>query len=276
MIRSIARTITLGAMVFGAMFAAQSASAATVFTFTNKGTTATAGVNYYTFSSDDGSMSVKATAWHANDSNASAISTDTISSAKLGFWSNSGLGVIFGNDYTNNGSHQIDNTGKNGIGAGADFVMLQFNKDVTIDSLTRNVYGISGIGCCDSDAAFWADTSNILGAPSSSANINLSGGQFNESIFTTLPGAGSSATTKLGTSNSASVWLVSAALNQKNDGFKIANLVVTPTGAVPEPATWAMMIVGFGLVGFAMRSSKRRSNVKFEWNMKRISTGAVS
>lgn len=31
-----------------------------------------------------------------------------------------------------------------------------------------------------------------------------------------------------------------------------------PTGAVPEPATWAMLILGFGLVGGAMRSAKRR------------------
>jgi hypothetical protein len=31
------------------------------------------------------------------------------------------------------------------------------------------------------------------------------------------------------------------------------------TGAVPEPATWAMMIMGFGLVGGAMR---RRQNVR--------------
>lgn len=28
--------------------------------------------------------------------------------------------------------------------------------------------------------------------------------------------------------------------------------------AVPEPATWAMLIVGFGTVGFAMRRSQRR------------------
>jgi len=30
-------------------------------------------------------------------------------------------------------------------------------------------------------------------------------------------------------------------------------------GAVPEPATWAMMLLGFGMVGFAMR---KRSNVR--------------
>lgn len=33
---------------------------------------------------------------------------------------------------------------------------------------------------------------------------------------------------------------------------------ITPsTGAVPEPATWAMMLLGFGFVGATMRSAKR-------------------
>lgn len=31
-----------------------------------------------------------------------------------------------------------------------------------------------------------------------------------------------------------------------------------PTGAVPEPATWAMMILGFGFVGGAIRAAKKR------------------
>lgn len=34
------------------------------------------------------------------------------------------------------------------------------------------------------------------------------------------------------------------------------NLVVAP-GAVPEPATWGLMILGFGLVGSAMRNRRR-------------------
>lgn len=36
---------------------------------------------------------------------------------------------------------------------------------------------------------------------------------------------------------------------------------VSQTGAVPEPATWAMMILGMGAVGFAMRR-RQKSNVK--------------
>jgi hypothetical protein len=39
-----------------------------------------------------------------------------------------------------------------------------------------------------------------------------------------------------------------------------ANLVVVTPGAVPEPATWAMMILGFGVVGYAMR---RRTSLRF-------------
>ena len=30
-----------------------------------------------------------------------------------------------------------------------------------------------------------------------------------------------------------------------------------PAGAVPEPATWAMMLLGFGCVGFSMRRQRR-------------------
>lgn len=32
------------------------------------------------------------------------------------------------------------------------------------------------------------------------------------------------------------------------------------TASVPEPATWAMMLLGFGFVGGAMRSAKRKTN----------------
>ena len=43
-------------------------------------------------------------------------------------------------------------------------------------------------------------------------------------------------------------------------GVKFDNLLVTGAApsAVPEPATWAMMIMGFGLAGTAIRSRRRR------------------
>lgn len=50
----------------------------------------------------------------------------------------------------------------------------------------------------------------------------------------------------------------------------------TATPAVPEPATWLMMLAGFGAVGFAMRSGMRRSNRKFDEKIKRITVGALA
>ncbi len=40
------------------------------------------------------------------------------------------------------------------------------------------------------------------------------------------------------------------------NSFEVDNIAL---GAVPEPATWAMMILGFGLVGAAMRSRRLRN-----------------
>ncbi|WP_232366778.1 PEPxxWA-CTERM sorting domain-containing protein [Alteripontixanthobacter muriae] len=37
--------------------------------------------------------------------------------------------------------------------------------------------------------------------------------------------------------------------------------VTIANGAVPEPTTWAMMLLGFGFIGGAMRSAKRRQKV---------------
>lgn len=45
--------------------------------------------------------------------------------------------------------------------------------------------------------------------------------------------------------------------NPLENGVVVFN-VATAAGAVPEPASWAMMLLGFGAVGGAMRAAKRR------------------
>ncbi|MBB6122622.1 PEPxxWA-CTERM sorting domain-containing protein [Sphingobium subterraneum] len=49
-------------------------------------------------------------------------------------------------------------------------------------------------------------------------------------------------------------------LTSSTNSFEIDNLLVK--GAIPEPSTWAMMIVGLGMVGYAMRS-RQRTKVSF-------------
>lgn len=52
---------------------------------------------------------------------------------------------------------------------------------------------------------------------------------------------------------------------QGNDGFafRIDNLRFDMGPAVPEPATWLMMIIGFGGIGYSMRRKKTALRVQF-------------
>lgn len=43
----------------------------------------------------------------------------------------------------------------------------------------------------------------------------------------------------------------------RGNGSYGGNATFIPAGAVPEPATWAMMLLGFGAIGFSLRSRRR-------------------
>ena len=49
-------------------------------------------------------------------------------------------------------------------------------------------------------------------------------------------------------------FIVGATFTSTSDSFEIDNLA---RGGVPEPATWALMILGFGAIGGAVRSRRR-------------------
>ena len=54
-----------------------------------------------------------------------------------------------------------------------------------------------------------------------------------------------------------------------SDGFIGNGLVTTfdtaAIGPVPEPGTWAMMILGFGVIGSAMRSARRKQTMRIRF-----------
>lgn len=46
-------------------------------------------------------------------------------------------------------------------------------------------------------------------------------------------------------------------VNLAADGHSLSVFAQLGTGAVPEPATWAMMVLGFGALGFALRRQRK-------------------
>jgi hypothetical protein len=176
--------------------------------------------------------------------------------AQLGIWEY-GLGVLNG---SGDNSHTIDNSGF------LDFVALQFDKVVALsdarlwtgwhnmnDTDATIGYSVSGIpyggdlgltGLTQAGLPFDLFESGGIGYSGDSyRNINLGGEVGN-------------------------IWLIGASFNnpegtRKLDGFKLEKLkfevieIPDPQGAVPEPATWAMMLLGFGFIGVGMR---RRNN----------------
>ena len=88
--------------------------------------------------------------------------------------------------------------------------------------------------------------SNDGGASFSSVPINVFGN--NETGFLT------NVDITAGVQNILSIEYLS-----RGNGSFAGQLAFTPTAAVPEPSTWALMLLGFGAIGFSMR--RRRKDV---------------
>jgi hypothetical protein len=49
----------------------------------------------------------------------------------------------------------------------------------------------------------------------------------------------------------------------------------TPSARLPEPATWAMLVLGFGGIGWMARRHQRRSEAAFTERLRRIAAGEI-
>lgn len=202
---------------------------------------------------NDATLKVMITAWQANQAT-SGPNAGKITAANLGAF-DGGFGVTGTGDQNGaNNYHQMDNAG-----GYTDIIMLQFSRAVQLTSATLNEYGIDnpyGSGnSTDSDMSYLA-LSPLIAVPAQwNSTINLATFVNNTALWTQNDGTGDRTAT-LNTSVFSQVWLISAAqlpTNDRDDAFKLKNLVVNATPAVPEPATWAMLMVGFGAIGATLR-----------------------
>ena len=233
-----------------AFMAAATPSLAATIVFSNGGTSASSGNVIFTAGLGSEAVQVRASAWTLNGS--------TVSASTLGVYSN-GLGVTNGNEGNGGGnSHTIDNL--NGI----DFIILQFDKKVWLDDATFTAYQQTNYSYTDTDATIGYGTT----ATAWNSSLNLAG---NVSLLNSLiPTAQRYPSGNVGTQGtntrdidpllySGNVWIVSAAVanpDSKIDSFKFNYLNYTTKMPVPEPATWMMMISGFGMIGSTMRRRK--------------------
>ncbi len=205
---------------------------------------------FHATSPDLGAYSVRATAWTLKTSDSKVYAS------KLMVY-DGGLGVIssLSNDDAGgaDGKHQIDNH------VNKDFVLLQFSRQVKLTGAVFNTYNLSGTK--DSDAIIRYGTTPAFDWQS---DIGMAG-KLKSQVEAMMPGSFTSNTTSTGNRTAAlnpqrfsgDVWLIGPAWSNPDsrvDAFKISQLAV-----IPEPATWAMMIGGFGMVGGAVRRRARTS-----------------
>lgn len=230
-----------------------------IFTTTGGGLTATnsnvdGNARTYSAIKDGQTLDVRATGW-SNDG--------TIRDSRLMSYSG-GLGVISGDDDATgaNNTHTIDNQNR------SDFILLQFSQAVTLTSATLNAFAIGSRGI-DTDATYaWANSPFAW-----NAGLPLNNGSY-ATFSSHLTGISTvdsvalngvrplSLTNASGSRASGNLWLIGAAQANVDgiiDAFKLAGFTASTPGAVPEPATWAMMILGFGMVGGATRRRKRQA-----------------
>ncbi|HEV2044253.1 MAG TPA: PEPxxWA-CTERM sorting domain-containing protein [Sphingomicrobium sp.] len=247
MIRKISRYIACTVAAAACIAVATPASAQTTINLT--GSSATDGTDGNIRSFTSGGITVQASAWSYDGA--------TLETAWLGAYS-SGLGVTNNNEGNGSSSstHTIDNLGQR------DFVLLVFNQLVNVSSANLNPFNISSTADDNDALVSFATLAGAFTSPTPTAvslaspvwaslmgvDYNVAG-NMSSPYLTSLASAGSY----------GNVWLIGGAspnLDANDDGFKLR--AITVTTAVPEPATWAMMLVGFGLAGASLRRRNRR------------------
>jgi hypothetical protein len=180
-----------------------------------------------------------------------------------------GLGIEQNRETTGGNYHQIDNVN------GWEFLVLEFDKSVTLLGDRVNAFKLSDRSYIDADQFVGWDTlgsawnandaqstwtkvtAGLTGSTNTTSSPTLASGADYKQVDTAFNLTGAS----------GNVWLIGAAIganaldpDSRNDAFKLAGFAARTVTAVPEPSTWATMLVGFGMVGAAARYRRRRTS----------------
>jgi hypothetical protein len=116
------------------------------------------------------------------------------------------------------------------------------NPDITLNWITA------------SDASDFGDFGSITGNGGTSGTFDLSGSGFVLEYYAVKYGNEFTLYEYLGTDGTGS-WVTDG-----QHGVSHIAFFGSPGTAVPEPATWAMMLLGFGAAGTALRRSRRKDS----------------
>ena len=237
-------SVALLALVAAVSVSSPVAAQQVAFTGAGSATSGTA-ANIRSYSS--GSIQVQASAW--------SYSGSTLQQAFLGQYG-TGIGVTNsaeGNGSTAN-SHTTDNVGQ------TDFILLLFNQAVNISSAVLTPYAVSTTAA-DNDA-YVSYASAGLPFTNVPTAVPLASSVFATLLTNGYNVAGNNVSPFATSLSSAGLfgnaWVIGASRTNPDglaDGFKLASVNVT--AAVPEPSTWAMMLIGFGAIGVASRRRRK-------------------
>ena len=139
--------------------------------------------------------------------------------------------------------HELDSTVYNTPNNGTGILANDRNTDIFVKDAGSTVFTLGSVDVGSYSASSLAITGYRNGNVTNVINVALG------SSFATVSGAA------LGTVDR----IVFDGIGG-DGGFVLDNLTLSAGAAVPEPATWAMMIAGFGLAGVATR---RRTRIAF-------------
>jgi len=215
-----------------------------------------ANARLFTATSGGTTLNMRATGWSLTSPTILGLVRDSY----LGFYS-SGLGITSGDESGSGSTHAADNQNR------YDFFILQFDQPVSLVSGTFTPYSLGGYLDTDATVGFGTTSTPWNSQPAlNNQSFQTLSGVFNGG-FSTLTGNGTTNTRLLNpAANIGNIWLVGAAFDnadRRTDAFKFSDLTVSGSTSVPEPATWAMLIFGFGLVGVTMRRRQARTAVSF-------------